>query len=283
MKILHTADWHIGKLVHGMHMTGDQEYVLDGLVQLLKKEQPDVLVIAGDVYDRSVPPVEAVELLDGVLTTIVADLDIEVIMISGNHDSPDRLGFAGKILEKNGLHITGEMEAEFTPVILGDGFGKVAFHVIPYSDPAHVKALLGNEDIRTHDQAFEAIMERIREKMDRNMRSVCVTHGYVAGLKPLEESDSERPLSIGGTEMVSVEHLKEFDYVALGHIHGPQKVKYDHVRYSGSLLKYSFSETRQRKSVTMVEMDADGSCDIRLIEIEPRRDMRIIKGTLEQL
>ncbi len=283
MKIIHTGDWHIGKLVHGLHMTEDQRYILKQLVSLIEEENPDVLIIAGDIYDRSVPPVEAVELLDETLSAIVVKYKTKVILIAGNHDSPDRVGFANKMLRDNGLFITGNLSASIQPIVIEDEFGPISFYPIPYSEPALVRELLGDEKIRSHDAAMKGIIDRINENIDLKSRNICIAHGYVIGTQSLVESESERPLSIGGSDYVSVEYFDSFNYVALGHLHGPQRVKNDHIRYSGSLMKYSFSEANQKKSVTLINMDQAGNIEIEMKELQPIRDMRIIKGKIENL
>ncbi len=282
MKIVHTGDWHIGKLVHGIHMTEEQRYVLDKFIEFLKEEKPDVLIIAGDVYDRSIPPVEAVELLDEFLSTVLIDLGIKVMAIAGNHDSPDRLAFGSKILEKKGLYICGELKEDIEPIVFEDEYGKVNFYLIPYLEPAIIREKLKNEDIKTHDDAYKEVLNKIKLNIKENERNVLITHAYLGGGVEVETSESERPLSIGGSDIVSVDYFKEFDYVALGHIHKPQKVKYNHIRYAGSLMKYSFSEYNQKKSFAVVNIGVDG-CDIQLEPIQVKRDMRKIKGELEQL
>lgn len=283
MKILHTGDWHIGKLVHGIHMTEDQRYILKQLVALIEEEKPDVVIIAGDLYDRSVPPVEAVELLDDVLTDIVIKHKTKVILIAGNHDSPDRVGFASKMLKDKGLYISGNISKDIEPIIIEDDHGSVHFYLIPFSEPAVVREVYKNDEIKNHDLAMKAIIEGINENMDKTSRNICVAHAFVMGTETLETSDSERPLSIGGSEYVSVEYFEGFDYVALGHLHRPQKVKHDCIRYSGSLLKYSFSEATQNKSVALITMDEKGQVEIELKKLHARRDMRVIKGELLSL
>ncbi|MFZ7120167.1 MAG: exonuclease SbcCD subunit D [Eubacteriaceae bacterium] len=283
MKIIHTGDWHIGKLVHGIHMTEDQKYILKQLISLVEQEKPDVLIIAGDIYDRSVPPVDAVDLLDETLSEIIMKLNTKVILIAGNHDSPDRVGFANKMLRDKGLYISGNLTESIEPIVIIDEFGPVSFYPIPFAEPALVKEVLGEESINNHDSSMKEIMDRINEKIDYNSRNICIAHGYIIGMESLMLSDSERPLSIGGSEFVSVEYFNSFDYVALGHLHGPQRVKADHIRYSGSLLKYSFSEANQKKSIVLINMDVEGKVDIELKELQPVRDMRVIKGKLEDL
>lgn len=280
MKILHTSDWHIGKLVHGLYMTEDQSIVLEELKALIVKEQVDVLIVAGDLYDRSIPPTHAVELVNTILTSLITELHIQVIIISGNHDSPDRLDFGSTMLKKQGLHIIGQLPKKIKSITLEDEFGVVNFYPIPYAEPAMVKALV-DEKVTDHESSVKALLDRIVK--NESERNVCIAHHFVTGTEIPDTSDSERPLSIGGTDQVSVELFKDFDYVALGHLHRPQKIKYDHVRYGGSLLKYSFSEASQKKSFTLVTLKEKNKIEIELISVNPRRDMRIIKGKLEDL
>ncbi|MBP2654035.1 MAG: repair exonuclease [Firmicutes bacterium] len=287
MKIIHTGDWHIGKIVNQVYMTLDQEYILNWLVEFIKDERPDVLVIAGDVYDRAVPPVEAVELLDRFFSQVVLDLKVPVLVIAGNHDSPDRLGFGSGILEAKGLYIEGRLRKDIRKITLKDEHGPVNFFLVPYSTPAVVRDVFGRDDIHDHNSAMQAIIEAIYEIWDSDERNVLVTHGFVTGSEALELSESEKPLSftasIGGVDNVDVNLFAEFSYTALGHLHGPQKVGSSRVRYAGSLLKYSFSEVTQKKSFTVVTLEADGTVNLDLKEISPRRDMRRIKGTLKEL
>jgi exonuclease SbcD len=283
MKILHTGDWHIGKLVHGIHMTEDQAYILKQLVELIHTEKPDVLLIAGDVYDRSVPPVEAVDLLDQVLSEILLKTETQIILVAGNHDSPDRLGFGSKLLRDHGLHISGNLSKAIEPIVLQDAFGPVCFYPVPYLEPALVKALYGDDAIKSHDSAMGAVMASLRAQMDDGVRNICIAHGFIMGTESLETSESERPLSIGGSEYISVEHFEGFHYVALGHLHKPQRVKKETIRYSGSLMKYSFSEATQKKSVTLIDIDGEGHVTITDKVLDPVRDLRIIKGKLENL
>lgn len=283
MKILHTGDWHIGKLVHGVHMTEDQRYVLGQLVQLIKKERPDVLIIAGDIYDRSVPPIEAVDLLDEVLTEIVVELGVKVLVIAGNHDSPDRVGFASRMLRDKGLYISGNISKDIEAVQLEDDYGPVNFYLIPYAEPAIVREIYGDDTIRSHDLAMKVITTSVKEKLSSEERNICVAHAFLMGTESIETSDSVRPLSIGGTEYVDAAYFDAFNYTALGHLHRPQKVLNERIRYAGSLLKYSFSEATQNKSVVMIELDGKGDTSIVFHQLEPIRDMRVLKGKLENL
>ncbi len=283
MKILHTSDWHIGKLIHNIHMTKDQAFILDDLLDLIRSEKPNVMIIAGDIYDRSVPPVEAVELLDEVLTTIVMTLKIPVIAIAGNHDNGDRVSFASKVLRENEMHIIGSLSKEIEPIIIPDEHGPVAFYPVPFCEPAIVKSIYEEDSISTHDDAMKVITEKIKDNMDKNIRNVCIAHGFITGTESLETSESERPISIGGSEYISVDYFEDFNYVALGHLHRPQKVKHDYIQYAGSLMKYSFSEAKQKKSVSLIDLKPDGSIDIDKKTLKIKRDVRVIKGNLEQL
>lgn len=283
MKIIHTSDWHIGKIVNQVYMTDDQAHILEGLVALIEAERPDALIIAGDIYDRAVPPVEAVELVDRIITTILLKAKVPILAIAGNHDSPDRIGFASSIVKANGLHIEGRLRENIRRVVLTDDHGPVNFFLLPYSQPAVVRDMLGDTAIQDHDSAMKALIAKIKTEYNPEERNVLVAHGFVRGAAEPELSESEKPLSLGGTDYVRLEHFEGFTYTALGHLHGPQRVGSDRVRYAGSLLKYSFSEINQKKSATVIEIDGQGQVSIELKEIAPRRDMRKIRGELKAL
>ena len=284
MKILHTGDWHLGKIVNQVYMTEDQEFILEKLIGIIEEEKPDVLVIAGDIYDRAVPPVEAVELLDRTFSRILRAQGIPILAIAGNHDSAERLGFCSGIMEGSGLFIEGGLKEAIRKVTLTDIFGPVNFYLIPYADPAEARAALKDEEIRSHEDAFKAVLNSIRETMDPQERNVVVGHGFITGAALLEQSDSERPLSIGGTDYVDAELFRGFEYTALGHLHSAQKVTDTVIRYAGSLLKYSFSEVRHHKSAALVTLQEKGeAAEIELKPLKPIREMRIIKGRLSEL
>ncbi|GAA0178785.1 exonuclease SbcCD subunit D [Clostridium sediminicola] len=283
MRFIHTADWHIGKLVHGIHMTEDQKYILDQFIEMVKEEKPDAIVIAGDLYDRSIPPVEAVQLLGEALVEILLKQGVKVIAIAGNHDSPDRIDFGGRLMEATGLYISGKLKKEIGKVTMEDEFGPVNFYTVPYAEPVLVRELYGDETIKTHDDAFKVIIDKIKATINMNERNVLVAHGYITSGESPETCDSERPLSIGGTDAVNVEHFHDFNYVALGHLHGAQKINVDKIRYSGSLMKYSFSEVKHKKSVTIVDIDESGDIQYRYRELAPKRNMRKIRGELKDL
>jgi len=298
MKIIHTGDWHIGKVVNEFSMIEDQKYILNSLLDLIKREKPDALVIAGDIYDRSIPPVEAVELLNKVFSKVLIENKVKIIAISGNHDSGERVAFGHEILEKEGLYISGIIEDEIKKVTLKDEFGDINFYLLPYVDPAVVRRKNENAQIKNHNDVMMFHVKQIEKNMDNSARNIIVTHGYVTlkrekaieaededkyKIAEIEVSDSERPLSIGGTDLIDGKVFKNFDYVALGHLHGRQRIGIETMRYSGSLLKYSFSEINHKKGVTIVEFKGDKEPIIRQEELIPIRNMRVIKGPIEEL
>ncbi len=288
MRIFHMGDWHIGKLVNGFYMTEDQEYILEELCKVIEEKNPDVLLIAGDLYDRSVPPVQAVELLNKYLRKIVKDLNTKIIAIAGNHDSNERIDFASSLLCDSGLYITGNLKRNIEKIVLEDEHGKINFYPIPYADVPVVRELFKDENIKNYNLAMAKIMEEINKDFNSDERNIAIAHGYITkvneeNVEKLEESESEKPLSIGGTDFIDYKHFEKFNYTALGHLHGPQKVGIEKIRYSGSLMKYSFSEVKQKKGVTIIDIDKDGEIEIDFVDLKPRRDFRVKKGTLEAL
>lgn len=279
MRLLHTADWHLGRLLHNLSLLDDQRVVLDQLLGIVDREQVDAVLIAGDIYDRSVPPAAAVALLDEVLYALCEVRDVAVVIISGNHDGARRLGFGARQLRQAGLHIIAELDAIFTPVTLVADDVEVDVYGIPYADPEYVRSHFG-VDVRDFDAAHRYLLERIDAHRDPERRAVLMSHCFVAGGSA---SDSERPLSLGGAESVAWEPMRDFDYVALGHLHGPQYRGEAHIRYSGSLLKYSFSEAGHNKGATLVDIDAAGVTNIAHVALTPERDVRVLEGELETL
>lgn len=277
MKLLHTADLHIGKKVHELSMIEDQKYILNQIYEIAVKEQVDALLIAGDIYDRAVPPTEAVALLDDFLTRFI-EAEIPVIMISGNHDSPERVAFADRILEKKGLYIAGNYCRPLKTVTLEDEYGPVTFVCMPFVKPA----VTGNT---TSEQAVTQMLSELPMSMDGNHRHVLITHFFVTGEQgeTPELSDSESDVNVGGLDNVSAGLFKAFDYVAMGHIHRPQHIGQGNVYYAGAPLKYSFSEALNEKSVNLVELGEQGTVRVRKIPLKPLREMRCVKGTLQNL
>lgn len=280
MKILHTSDWHLGRIFHGIHLTGDQSAILDQFVNLVRDEKPDVVLIAGDIYDRSVPPTEAVKLLDEVLSRVLLDHKVPVIMIAGNHDSPERLGFGTRLMAQQGLHIIGQLSNSLAPVIVCDSYGPVYFCPLPYAEPSVVRDRFAEPEATSHDRAMLTLVKRAFSSIPQGARAVALAHTFLAGG---EGSESERPLSIGGAGTVDAAYFQPFHYTALGHLHRSQHTGSEHIRYAGSLMKYSFSEAGHRKSVTLVEMDGSGKTAVQEISLTPRRDVRCLEGFIDEL
>ena len=280
MRMLHTSDWHIGRQFHNVSLLEDQEYVLDQIIDIVRDKDVDVLLLAGDIYDRSVPSAEAVTLLDEVIHRISQELSTPMIMMAGNHDSHDRLAFGARQFAQSGVHITGPLTAKLAPLILSDEYGEVAFFSLPYADPATVRHVFKNEEVHSHAAAMQVLTDAVRQQLQPDQRSVVLSHCFVHGGKA---SDSERPLSVGGAETVPAALFADFDYVALGHLHGPQKSGKQQIRYAGSILKYSFSEAKHKKSVTLIDMDAEGAIEIEEIPLKPKRDMRILEGEMDKI
>jgi len=277
MKILHTGDWHIGKLVNGVHMTEDQGFILEHLINLIKKEKPDVLIIAGDIYDRAIPPTEAVKLLDQCFADILIKNKTKIIGIAGNHDSPNRLAFGSQVFKEQGLFLKGEIKDIIKPIVIGNA----NFYLIPYVEPSVIKENFDEKNIKSHDDAMKFLIDSI--DLDPEALNICIAHGFITNSDSIETSDSVRPLSIGGSEYVNVDYFEVFDYTALGHLHRPQKVKYDFIRYSGSLLKYSFSEVNQKKQVTLVEFSNNKFVNFTEVSLPVKRDMKVLEGSLSEV
>ncbi|SIT80387.1 exonuclease SbcCD subunit D [Edaphobacillus lindanitolerans] len=285
MKFFHTADWHLGKIVQGVHMTDDQRFVLEQFIEAARQERPDAIIIAGDLYDRAVPPTEAVRLLDEVLSDIVLGLEIPVIAVAGNHDSPNRLHFGSSFMSRKGYHISGLLSKGRGPVVLSDASGEVHFHCVPFADPSVVRSIYEDPSVSGHDAAMACILDDVCGRMDEDARHVFVGHAFVTpGAEPEDNtSTSERPLSIGGAEYVDAGRFRQFHYTALGHLHQAHPAGSETVRYSGSPLKYSISEEHHRKGFLAVELDADGEVTVEHRPLTPRRDMRTVEGTLREL
>lgn len=276
MKFLHLADLHLGKRVNGFSMLEDQAHILRQILAILDDEQPDGVLIAGDVYDKSVPSVEAVELLDSFLTELRAR-GVPVLLISGNHDSPERLAFGGRVMDSCGIHISPVYDGALAPVTLHDEFGPVHVWLLPFVKPAHVRRWFPDADIESYTDAVAEAVAHM--DIDTAARNVLVTHQFVTGGA---RSGSEE-LSVGGTDNVDSGVFAPFDYVALGHLHGAQHIGRETIRYAGSPLKYSFSEARQHKSVTVVTLGEKGDVQVRTVALTPLRELREIRGSYDEL
>ncbi|EJC6797502.1 exonuclease SbcCD subunit D [Vibrio parahaemolyticus] len=280
MKFIHTSDWHLGRQFHNVSLLEDQQAVLEQLIQYIENNPVDAVIVAGDVYDRSVPPTIAIELLNRVVKRICGELNTPMILISGNHDGAERLGFGSEQMKRSGLHIISNFEDMLTPVVIETkAAGHVTFYGMPYNDPEQVRYVY-KEPVSTHDEAHKLLAEKITEQFQSEHRNILISHCFVDGAI---ESESERPLSIGGSDRVSHEHFLNFDYVALGHLHQPQKKGEEYIRYSGSLMKYSFGEQNQKKGFTLVEIGKDGFIGAEHIELTAPHEMRIVEGELEQI
>ncbi len=280
MRILHTSDWHLGRQFHNQSLLEDQRYALQQICTIVAEYQVDVVIVAGDIYDRSVPPAAAVELLDETIDRICHDLKVPMIMIAGNHDSPERLGFGARQLATAGLHVAGTLWKKPQKIVLQDRHGgKVAFYPLPYVDPATVRNLHAT-DVTTHEEALSYLIDLIHTERDREIPAVVIAHCYLSGG---ESSESERPLAVGGVEYVSPQLFDGFSYAALGHLHGSQFRGAEKIRYSGSPLKYSFSEEQQKKSVTLLDLSSQNNLSIKKIPVNPKKNMRTLNGTLEEI
>lgn len=280
MRFIHTADWHLGRMFHNVSLIEDQAHVLDQLVDLVAAEKPDAVVIAGDVYDRTIPPNDAVRLLDDTLTRIICGAGVPVILIAGNHDSPDRIGFASRLLEGAGLTVRGAADANIEPIVISDADGEVAFYPMPYTDTAQLRELFPDTPISDQQVGADVQMARLRATLQPNRRNVLIAHTYVQGGT---SSESERPLILGGTSAIDANLFEGFHFVAMGHLHRPQAVVDGRIDYSGSLLKYSFGESDHQKSVSMVELSGTGPASVTRIPLKPCRDVRVIEGLLQDI
>lgn len=276
MKLIHLSDLHLGKRVNEFSMLEDQRYILGEILNIIDREQPHGVIIAGDVYDKSVPPTEAVALLDDFLAAL-AGRAVPVFLISGNHDSPERIAFGGRLMARSGVHLAPVYRGKVAPITLTDAHGPVNLYLLPFLKPTHVRRFFPEREISTYTDALATAIEAMG--VDPTVRNVLVTHQFVTGAA---RCDSEE-ISVGGSDNVDVSVFDPFDYVALGHIHGPQQVGREGVRYCGTPLKYSFSEASHKKSVTVVELEEKGNLTVRTVPLVPQRDLVELRGTYEQL
>ena len=276
MKLIHLSDLHIGKRVNEVSMIEEQAYILNQILDVIDAEQPGAVLIAGDVYDKSVPSAEAVTLFDDFLCRLAAK-EQQVFIISGNHDSAERLAFGGRLMESKGIHISPVYDGSIEPIVLSDGYGDVLFWLLPFLKPAHVKHFWPEEGIESYTDACRVAVEKMN--IDTARRNVILVHQFVTGSSTC---DSEE-ISVGGTDNVDAEVFAGFDYVALGHIHGPQNIGSQRVRYCGTPLKYSFSEAGHQKSITVVELGEKGSFDLRTVPLTPLHDLREIRGSYDEV
>lgn len=311
MRFLHTADWHLGRIFYGQYLTDDQAYVFEHqFFTILKEEKIDGILLAGDVFDRAVPPIEAVELWDSIITRLAMDYKVPLFVVSGNHDGAERLEVGRSMLSESGIHIWGSPHHALQPFEFEGFDGRVAICPMPFSEPRRIGDALGLNsseskpvdtdmtddtlfsyvddkdqeavalNLHNYDQMYQAWSDYLYKQVPKQMRSIAISHAFVMGG---EVGGSERTLSVGGSEQVSPHVFKNFHYTALGHLHGPQRMGADHIRYSGSPLKYSFDEHAQKKSFTIIDMDTNGNVDISIIPVEAKRDVVILEGYFEDL
>lgn len=276
MKLIHLSDLHLGKRVNEFSMLEDQEFILTKIINIIDGEKPDAVIIAGDVYDKSVPSAEAVQLFDDFLCRL-AKRKLHVFVISGNHDSAERMAFGGRLMEMSGVHMSPVCNGNVEPISLEDEFGRVNFYMLPFVKPANVRRFFEDSEIESYTDAVRAAVENMN--VNTAERNVIITHQFVTGA---ERSESEE-ISVGGSDNVDASVFDCFDYTALGHIHGPQNIGSERIRYCGTPLKYSFSEAKHKKSVTVVELREKGNIEVRTVALEPKRDMREIKGNYAEI
>lgn len=276
MKFIHLSDLHIGKRVNEFSMIEDQEYILKQILNIIDGEAPDGVIIAGDVYDKSVPSAEAVELFDDFIVRL-SKRDLPVYIISGNHDSPERLAFGNRLMAASNIYFSSVYNGKTERFELADEYGMTAIYMLPFVKPSHVRRFYPEDKIESYTDAIEVAVREMH--INRDNRNIIITHQFVTGA---ERSDSE-DISVGGTDNVDASAFDSFDYVALGHIHRPQNVGSETIRYCGSPLKYSFSESPYEKSATVVELKEKGNTSVRTVPLTPMRDMVELKGTYEEL
>ena len=277
---MHLADLHLGKRVNGFSMMEDQEYLLNRILEIMEEEQPDGLLIAGDVYDKTIPPAEAVRLMDDFLTAVAAK-HVPVFLISGNHDSAERVAFGHQLMQGSGIWISPVYDGTIRHHTLEDRWGEVNIYLIPLLRPSVVRSFFPDVEIEDYTDALRTIIEDLQ--VDTSRRNVVLAHQFVTAAGALPETCDSEQLSVGGLDRVDGSVFSPFDYTALGHLHGPQRVGSETIRYAGSPLKYSFSELHQKKSVTVAELRAKGETEIRQIPLQPRREMIELRGTFEEI
>ena len=276
VKLIHLSDLHLGKRVNDFPMLEDQAYILDRILEIIDAEQPEAVLIAGDVYDKTIPSSEAVALLDDFLVKL-ADRSLAVLLISGNHDSPERLAFANRLMEGRGVYIAPVYHGEVTPVTLEDVHGLVDFWLLPFLKPVHLRRFFPEEGVESYTDAMACAIRHM--PLDPTRRNVLVTHQFVTGAERCESEE----VSVGGADNVDASVFAPFDYVALGHLHGPQSIGEERVRYCGTPLKYSFSEVRHQKSFTVIELEEKGTLNLRAVPLTPKRDMVELRGGFAQI
>ena len=276
MKIVHLSDLHLGKRVNEFSMLEDQAYILSSILRIIDEVGPEAVIVAGDVYDKPVPPAEAVELFDDFLWQL-AQRKVQVFVVSGNHDSPERIAFASRLIDHSGIHLSPVYSGQVAPIALADEYGPVRFYMLPFVKPTHVRRYFEDKEISSYTDALRVAVDAMA--MDKTVRNVLVTHQFVTGAARSESED----FSVGGTDNVDAAVFDGIDYVALGHIHGPQNIGEPRIRYAGTPLKYSFSEAGHVKSVTVATLGEKGNLQVETIPLTPRHDLRELRGCYSDL
>lgn len=281
MKILHTADWHLGRSLRGVSLLDDQAHILDQIFETIVSRHIDVLIVAGDIYDKASPPEAAVKLYSDFIERVYEETEAAIVVIAGNHDSGQRLGAVTKLFDKKRILIRGPLESNEPPLLLEDAHGPVAFSALPYGEIYAARRVFGDETIRTPEDVLRCQIEAARRETPEGVRWVIVAHAFVTDCKP---SDSERRLAVGTVEMVSQSIFEGADYIALGHLHRPQTAGSDTIRYSGSPLAFGFDEADTQKSMTIFDLEAGGALsNLEQIEFEPLRRVQEVRGLLADL
>lgn len=280
MRIVHTSDWHLGKTMSDYSLLEDQIYFLNHFAEEMRQQRPDVIIIAGDFYDRSVPAAQVVEVANQILDTLVGSLKIPVIITAGNHDSKERLSFAYKMMEKSGLYLVGSNYQPIPKITLYDDNGAVHFYPLPYMNRYDIKSVYPQQHFSKEEDAFLFWTQQLREQLNPNERNVLIAHGFFSLSGNLEKSDGTQ---VGGSQLVSLAEFSNFDYIALGHIHKARTVGLPQARYSGSPLKYSVSESSHKKVYYLVELTEKGNLNIQEHVIKPLRDVRIVSGVFADI
>lgn len=276
MKLIHLSDLHLGKKVNEFSMLEDQKFILEQIVDMIEKENPVGVIIAGDIYDKPVPSIEAVQLFDEFLVTL-SNHNIKVFIISGNHDSPERISFGSRLIKQSGIYMAPVFQGQIEPIILNDEYGEVHIFLLPFIKPNSIRKYFSEEKIETYTEALQLVIGHM--EIQDQARNILVAHQFVTGASRCESEE----ISVGGTDNVDYTIFQKFDYVALGHIHNPQQVQKKQIRYSGTPLKYSFSESQYQKSLTIVELKQKENINIKLLPLIPKHDMREIKGTYSEV
>lgn len=276
MKFMHLSDLHLGKRVNEFSMLEDQVYILNKIVNIIDEEKPAAIILAGDIYDKPIPPAEAVELFDDFLYKL-SQRNLKVFIISGNHDSAERIAFGARLFDKTGIYMSPVYTGNISPIEMSDEFGKINIYMLPFIKPVHVRRYFPDTEISSYTDAVSKVIENMH--LDIGIRNILITHQFVTGASRTESED----ISVGGSDNVNAEVFRDFDYVALGHIHRSQSCGSEYIRYSGTPLKYSFSESKDTKSITVIDIMEKGNIKFDFIPLTPLRDMVEIKGTYEDL